>query len=1328
MTILTGGPGDESFDVTLGDGVTSVDGGGGVDTLNADWSAASDSIVTTIDIANPGSLLDPVTGDTLAISNIQRLALRTGSSDDLLNVTGSAVIATWDGGGGTNTFNGDFTDSTANLSFTLNTTPGSSSTVLGQGSVVTNVQVIDIHGGLGNDTLVGGNGDDSLYGGNGDDFVSGGAGNDLIEGGLGNDTLIGGLGDDLFRVYSSSTVVVEAPGEGNDTVLATLNYTLPTNVENLQLLGNPAYGGGNALDNVLTGAAGAQTLDGMAGNDTLTGGTGNDVFIMGQGYGHDVITDFEPGIDRVRLDNMGLTTFSQVQAAMTQQGADVALNLGSGDQLLFSSHQVSDFSAADFMLPLDTSRLHPTFTDDFNSLSLFKSGKGGTWWTVFGSGGGAVFNHTLPGNGEKELYVDPSYTGTGTTPLGLNPFSISNGVLNITADQAPAAALPFLAGYQYTSGLLNTKTTFAQQYGYFEVRAKLPAGDGLWPAIWLLPANFTSTPEIDIMEQLGKDPSTIYQTAHTKLPGYNYTSSAVHLANPDQFHTFGMRWDKNYIVWYVDGVETSRAPTAADMNTPMYLLIDLAVGGNFPGNPDSTTPFPSSMSIDYVHVYSLSDIAPTAIGDSYSVTQDSVLSVAAARGLTANDTDPDPTDGNWLSGVLVAGPAHGSVTMGARGAFTYTPKAGYVGSDSFTYAASDGLGQSAPATVNLTVNLANQAPTATIAQASLSATEQTPLDLKAAGLSISDPDAGSGVMTVTLSVGEGILTVSAGSSGATVTSSGTSAVTITGTTAQIDALLGADPASTVSYADNTDTPSASTTLTLLVHDNGNTGGGGDKSGSASATITITAVNDPPVADDDSATASYNTPLVLQQSALVANDSDPEGNVLTVSAVAGAQHGSVSLSGGQITFTPAAGYVGPAGFSYTVSDGNGGAATANVAVQVTPPPPPWVSASAPSATLIEQGAGVAGIATSTATLTEGGGWSAPSYVLTGWKAAGAGLYSEAGTYGSAVLDTVHNTLTYTLNNSSTPTNALAGGQAVSDSFTVNVTDGHTGASTAVAFAITGTNDSPIARSDQTNAAYNTPLVLQPATLLANDADADGGALTITAVGAAQHGTVAVSPTGVVTFTPFFGYVGFARFSYTVSDGHGGSGTGFVGVNVTSTTGTNVGPPYVYVAGSHTGQTVDVSGDGIAHIVIGSNFNDFIYGGASKDTLNGGPGNDLINGGAGNDLISGGPGSDTLYGAAGSDNFSWSLADLLSSPAGTQDGVLDFEGAGDGRASGDYLIFTGFSPQSTLTLQSHSHASPNLYYYTLTDHASGASQLIALNSVDGLALAKGDYLFL
>ncbi len=146
------------------------------------------------------------------------------------------------------------------------------------------------------------------------------------------------------------------------------------------------------------------------------------------------------------------------------------------------------------------------------------------------------------------------------------------------------------------------------------------------------------------------------------------------------------------------------------------------------------------------------------------------------------------------------------------------------------------------------------------------------------------------------------------------------------------------------------------------------------------------------------------------------------------------------------------------------------------------------------------------------------------------------------------------------------------------------------------------------------------------------------------------------------------------------------------------------------------------------MIGSNFNDFIYGGAFKDTLNGGPGNDLINGGGGNDLITGGPGSDTLYGGTGSDSFAWSLSDLLSTPAGTQDGILDFEGAGDGRLSGDFLIFTGFSAGSTLVLQSQSHANPHLYYYTLTDHASGISEVIAVSSVDGLGLTKGDYLFL
>ena len=142
------------------------------------------------------------------------------------------------------------------------------------------------------------------------------------------------------------------------------------------------------------------------------------------------------------------------------------------------------------------------------------------------------------------------------------------------------------------------------------------------------------------------------------------------------------------------------------------------------------------------------------------------------------------------------------------------------------------------ATVNLTVAAVNDAPVATIAPASYAATEQVSLNLKNNGLAVSDIDAGAGNVTVTLSVGEGTLNVSAGTSGATVTNSGTSSVTLNGTVAQINALLNTNGTSSVAYVDNTDTPSASTTLTMTVNDNGNTGSGGSLTNADSATFAI----------------------------------------------------------------------------------------------------------------------------------------------------------------------------------------------------------------------------------------------------------------------------------------------------------------------------------------------------------------------------------------------------------------------------------------------------------------------------------------------------------
>jgi VCBS repeat-containing protein len=152
------------------------------------------------------------------------------------------------------------------------------------------------------------------------------------------------------------------------------------------------------------------------------------------------------------------------------------------------------------------------------------------------------------------------------------------------------------------------------------------------------------------------------------------------------------------------------------------------------------------------------------------------------------------------------------------------------------------LSASDTATINITA--VDDAPVATITPLTYAATEQTSLVLKGTGLSVGDVDAGSGSVTATLSVGEGTLSATAGNSGAGVLGTGTASLTITGTLAQVNAFLGAASTSTLSYIDNTDTPSASTVLTLSVNDNGNTGSGGALSGSDTATINITAVNDP----------------------------------------------------------------------------------------------------------------------------------------------------------------------------------------------------------------------------------------------------------------------------------------------------------------------------------------------------------------------------------------------------------------------------------------------------------------------------------------------------
>lgn len=183
---------------------------------------------------------------------------------------------------------------------------------------------------------------------------------------------------------------------------------------------------------------------------------------------------------------------------------------------------------------------------------------------------------------------------------------------------------------KYTSGRLDTRGKFAPVYGRFEIRAKLPGGKGLWPAHWLYPQNrnwlmeYTMSravaegnerlipeerpwySEIDIMEFLGHERSVLYGTLHyTTFKGEKKSTSATWRGSEDytaDFHLYALEWEPDSMRWYIDG-RLIHATATGIPHAPHYLILNTAVGGAWPGNPDSTTVFPQYHDVDYVRVY-----------------------------------------------------------------------------------------------------------------------------------------------------------------------------------------------------------------------------------------------------------------------------------------------------------------------------------------------------------------------------------------------------------------------------------------------------------------------------------------------------------------------------------------------------------------------------------------------------------------------------------------------------------------------------------------------------------------------------------------------------
>jgi len=192
---------------------------------------------------------------------------------------------------------------------------------------------------------------------------------------------------------------------------------------------------------------------------------------------------------------------------------------------------------------------------------------------------------------------------------------VSGGVLTITARAEPAG------GKAYTSARIRTLGKGDWTYGRIDVRARLPLGRGLWPAIWMLPSEnrygtWAASGEIDIVELVGHEPDRVHGTLHYggEWPDNVYSGAPFVLPSgtfADRFHTFTLVWEEGQMRWYVDGEHyqtqtewhSAGGPYPAPFDEPFHLLLNVAVGGDWPGYPDARTVFPQSMVVDYVRVY-----------------------------------------------------------------------------------------------------------------------------------------------------------------------------------------------------------------------------------------------------------------------------------------------------------------------------------------------------------------------------------------------------------------------------------------------------------------------------------------------------------------------------------------------------------------------------------------------------------------------------------------------------------------------------------------------------------------------------------------------------
>ena len=476
--------------------------------------------------------------------------------------------------------------------------------------------------------------------------------------------------------------------------------------------------------------------------------------------------------------------------------------------------------------------------------------------------------------------------------------------------------------------------------------------------------------------------------------------------------------------------------------------------------------------------------APVAADDAYSTAEDAQLEIPAERGVLENDVD---VDGDSLTAILVSQASHGTVTLNADGSFSYLPALNYSGSDSFTYKANDGLVESNVVTVSITVDAANDPPTA--GNDSYSADEDGTLTVGAPGVLGTDADPDGDPLAAMLV-------------------SGPSHGTLT---------LNPDGSFRYTPALNYNGPDS---FTYKAND------GSADSDVATVSITVIAVNDAPVADDDSHSVAEDGTLEVAAPGVLGGDTDIDGDLLRAIVVGGPANGTLSLNGdGSFTYAPAPNFSGTDQFTYKASDGTLDSNVATVTITVG----------------AENDAPAAG--DDAYKVVEDGTLNTPAPGVLGNDSDAEGNALTA----IVVSGPAHGVLTLNPDGSFSYTpDANYNG---TDAFSYKANDGTADSNVAtVTIAIDAVNDAPVAGNDAFSIAEDMALTVTAPGVLGNDTDAEGQSLSATMVSGPSSGVLTLNSDGSFSYTPNANFHGTDSFTYRASDGSASSNTATVTITV------------------------------------------------------------------------------------------------------------------------------------------------------------------------------------